>query len=172
MNLGHVRPSVFMMSLLAGAISITACQQQSDTDANLDEDINTEETVPMSAEPADPNVTVLSTDDGSVDDVADDTVATVNTGSTEINYLCSPELEVKATYEDKDVVLETEQGTLTLMKTNDGTNPEAYEAKTAMDGSEGVTQWRVAHEARETGVLRMAGADASKVSTYECKKTN
>ena len=172
MSLGHLRPSVFMIGMIAGVMSISACQPKSETETNLEDGIHTEEAVPMSAEPADPNVTVLETDDPTESEVADDTVATVNTERAQINYLCSPELKVQATYEKEEVTLETDKGSLTLGKTNDATNPEVYEADTAIDGSEGFTQWRVAHEARETGVIRMAGADASKVSTYECKKAS
>ena len=71
---------------------------------------------------------------------------------------------------DNQVILATAQGTATLTKTNDATNPEVFEVKTAIDGSEGFVQWRVAHKERETGVMRTAGADAANVSTYECKK--
>jgi len=67
--------------------------------------------------------------------------------------------------------LATDQGTLTLTKTNEGSNPEVFEVATALDGSEGFTQWRVAHEDRATGVMRMAGADETNVNTYECNKT-
>ena len=172
MSLGHVRPSVFIMSLLAGAISISACQQKAEPEPNVDDSMNTEETVPMSAEPADPNVTALAIEDPSESEVADDTVASVNTGATQITYLCTPELKVQATYEDDAVVVATDKGTLTLNKTNDGTNPEVYEGSSAIDGSEGFTQWRVAHQERATGVMRMAGADETDVNTYECNKTN
>lgn len=172
MSLGHVRPSVLIMSVLAGALSISACQPKSDTEANLDDSVQTDEAVPMSAEPADPNVTVLETEDASEGEVADDTVANVNTEMAQINYLCSPELKVQATYDGDSVIIETDKGTLTLGKTNDGTNPEVYEADKAIDGSVGSTQWRVAHEARETGVMRMVGEDVSKVNTYDCKKTS
>lgn len=173
MSLGHVRPSVLIMSLLAGAISISACQQKPEPDANPDDSINAEESVPMSADPADPNVTVLAIEDASENEVADDTIATMNTGITQITYLCTPELKVDATYEDDEtVVVATDKGTLTLNKTNDGTNPEVYEGASALDGGEGFTQWRVANAERATGILRMAGADATKVSTYDCKKTN
>lgn len=172
MSLGHVRPSVLIMSALVGALSMSACQPKSDTKANVDDSVQTEEAVPMSAEPADPNVTVLETEDASESEVADDTVANINTERAQINYLCSPELKVQVNYEENDVILTTDNGTLTLVKTNDGTNPEVYEADKAIDGSVGFTQWRVAHEARETGVIRMAGEDVSKVSTYDCKKTS
>lgn len=171
MNLGHLRHSVFITGLLASAISISACQQKPEPEASLEDNISAEQS--MSAEPAEPNNTVLASDDASINDVADDTVATVNGGVTQLTYLCTPELKIDATYKDdaNEVVLGTPQGTLTLTKTNEGTNPEVFEAQTAIDGSEGFTQWRVAHEARETGVMRMAGADANNVSTYECNKS-
>ena len=176
MSLGHVRPSVLIMSVLAGALSLSACQQKPDPDANLDDGINAEETVPMSAEPADPNITVLATEDAALneaalEEAADDMGANAGSVFTEMTYLCSPELKVDATYEGNEVVIGTDRGTLTLTQTNEGTNPEVYEVATAIDGSEGFMQWRVANKDRATAVLRMAGADASKVSTYDCKKT-
>ena len=171
MSLGHLRPSVFLMTLLTGAISIIACQQKQDPEPNLEDGVNAEESVPMSAEPADPNITVLATEDAALNEAADDTGANADSGFTEMTYLCSPELKVDATYEGNEVVIGTDQGTLTLTQTNEGANPEVYEVATAIDGSEGFTQWRVANEERATGILRMAGADESKVSTYDCKKT-
>ena len=89
MSLGHVRPSVLIMSVLAGALSLSACQPKSDTEANLDNGVHTEEAVPMSAEPADPNVTVLETDDPSEAEVAGDTVANVNTTPSTARTLSS-----------------------------------------------------------------------------------
>lgn len=174
MNLGQlkkIRAGAFMTGLLASAISISACQQQQEPEPSLEEDISSEQSVPMSAEPADPNDTMIATDDASLTEVEDDTVATVNTGLVQMTYLCSPELKVEATYKDEDnqVVIGTDMGTVTLTKTNEGTNPEVFEVKNAIDGGEGFTQWRVAHEARETGVIRTAGTDESNVDTYECK---
>lgn len=173
MNLGQLkqlRTTAFMTGLLVSAISISACQQQQEPEPSLEEDISSEQSVPMSAEPAEPN-DMVADDDASVNEVEDDTVATVNTGLMQMTYLCSPELKVEATYKDEDsqVVIGTDMGTVTLTKTNEGSNPEVFEAKQAMDGGEGFTQWRVAHEARETGVIRTAGTDESKVDTYECK---
>ena len=176
MNLGslkQLRSSVMVTGLLAAVISISACQKEPEPDSNVDDSINAEESVPMSAEPADPNDTIVATGDAPLNDVQDDTIATVNTGVTQLTYLCSPELKVEATYEDDEnqVVLGTDKGTVTLTKTNDGSNPEVFEVATAIDGGEGFTQWRVAHTERETGVMRTAGADQSVVSTYECNKT-
>lgn len=172
--LKKLRTSVALTGLLAGVLTLGACQQQSDTEAGIDDGAHSEETVPMSAEPAEPNEVVVDTADASLSEVQDDTVASVNSGVSQIAYLCSPELKVNATYKDdaKQVVIATDTGTVTLNKTNDASNPEVFEVATAIDGSQGFTQWRVAHEARETGVMRTAGTDAANVSTYECKKTS
>ena len=164
------RHSLLVTALLAGALSITACQPKQETEPSLEDSISEEQAVPMSAEPAEPSDVVV---DAPVIEVADDTVATVNGGVSQMMYLCSPELAIDATYKDTDnqVVLATAKGTVTLTKTNDASNPEVFEGKTAVDGSEGFIQWRVANQDRETGVMRTAGADASNVSTYDCKKT-
>ena len=164
------RHSLVVTALLAGALSITACQPKQETEPSLDDSISEEQAVPMSAEPAEPSDVVV---DAPAIEVADDTVATVNGGVSQMTYLCSPELAIDATYKDNDnqVVLATAKGTVTLTKTNDASNPEVFEGKTAVDGSEGFIQWRVANQDRETGVMRTAGADASNVSTYDCKKT-
>lgn len=176
MNLGQLkqlRTTVFMTGLLASAISISACQQQQEPEPSLEDSINAEESVPMSADPADPNDTVVATDDASLNEVEDDTIANVNTDLTQITYLCTPTLKVEATYKDEtnQVVVGTDMGTITLTQTNEGTNPEVFEVDTAMDGGQGFTQWRVAHEERATGVMRTAGEDETDISTYECNKT-
>ena len=167
------RTSLALISLLAGALTISACQEKPEPESSVEDSISTEESVPMSAEPAEHSNILINNEDASLSEVEDDTVASVNTNVSQITYLCSPELTVRATYKDADnqVVIDTANGTATLMKTNDASNPEVFSAKNAIDGSEGFVQWRVAHQARETGVMRMAGADAAKVSTYECKKT-
>ena len=164
------RHSLVVTALLAGALSITACQPKQETEQSIDDSISEEQAVPMSAEPAEPSDVVV---DAPAIEVADDTVATVNGGVAQIMYLCSPELPIEATYKDTDnqVVLATAKGTVTLTKTNDATNPEVFEGKTAVDGSEGFVQWRVANQDRETGVMRTAGTDATNVTTYDCKKT-
>ncbi|WP_352310541.1 hypothetical protein [Psychrobacter sp. W2-37-MNA-CIBAN-0211] len=173
-RLKQLRTSVAMTALLAGALTVSACQQKQEPEQSLEDDISAEQSVPMSADPAEPNDVIVAPTDASASQVENDTVASVNGGVTQINYLCAPELQVEATYKDADnqVVLATAQGTATLMKTNDASNPEVFEAATGMDGKAGFVQWRVAHEARETGVMRTAGADAANVSTYECKKTS
>lgn len=173
MKLGQHKKSLLVTGLMIGALSLGACQKQ-EPDNSAETDMSSEQAVPMSAEPAEPNDAIVATDnsDAPADDVDDDTVAMVTDGVAQVAYLCTPELAVEATYKDdaNQVVLETNQGTITLDKTNDGTNPEVYEVKTAFDGSEGITEWRVAHKARETGVIRVAGADDKTISTYECKR--
>ena len=75
--LKKLRSSVVLTCLLAGTLTITACQQ-SETEENAVDDINTEETVPMSAEPADPNEVVIDTIDTidtAMDEEKDDTTA-------------------------------------------------------------------------------------------------
>ena len=172
-SLQQFRSSVIAASLLAGVIGLSACQQQAEVEPSLEEDIAAEQAVPMSAEPAEPNDIVVATDDATLNEVTDDTIANVNANVTQIIYLCSPELKVEATYKDADsqVVLATAKGTVTLTKTNDASNPEVFEGATAIDGTAGSIQWRVAHQDRETGVIRTAGTDAANISTYECKKT-
>ncbi|WP_333614507.1 hypothetical protein [Psychrobacter sp.] len=166
--LKQLRTSVVLTGLLAGAMTISACQQQQEPEPSLEDSISEEQSVPMSAEPAEPSDVVV---DAPVSDVEDDTVASVNSGVKQMSYSCSPALAVEATYKDADkqVILETAQGTVTLTKTNDATNPEVFNLDTSFDGGEGFIQWRVAHEDRETGVMRTAGADSENVSTYECK---
>ena len=162
-----------MTGLLAGVISLSACQEKPETEPSLEDSISAEQSVPMSAEPADHNNVAINTEDATLNEVQDNTVATVNTNVTQINYLCSPALKVEATYKEdsNEVVIGTDKGTVTLTQTNEGTNPEVFEVATAMDGGKGFTQWRVAHQERETGVIRTAGEESSKVSTYDCNKT-
>ncbi|WP_296244110.1 MULTISPECIES: hypothetical protein [unclassified Psychrobacter] len=167
--LKQLRTSVVLTGLLAGAMTISACQQKQEPEQSLEDNISEEQSVPMSAEPAEPNDVVVDTP---VSDVEEDTVASVTTGVNQMSYSCTPALAVEATYKDADkqVVLETPQGTVTLAKTNgDAINPEVFNLNTSFDGGEGFIQWRVAHEDRETGVMRTAGADSENVSTYECK---
>lgn len=168
-----LRTSIMISGLLAAVISVNGCQKEPESEQSLEDNIAAEQSVPMSAEPAEPNDTMVVTEDATLNEVQDDTVATVDAGVTQINYLCSPALKVEATYEDdaNQVVVDTDMGTVTLTKTNEGSNPEVFEVASAADGGEGFTQWRVAHEDRATGVMRTAGADESDVNTYECKKT-
>lgn len=177
MSLGSqkkLRSAVVMTALLAGAMTISACQQQQEPEPSLEDNISAEQSVPMSADPADPNDTVVAVDDATLSEVQDDTVATVNSGVMQISYLCSPELKVEATYKDEanQVVIGTDRGTVTLDKTNEGSNPEVFKVDTAIDGGEGFTQWRVAHKERETGLMLTADAGDASPDTYECNKTN
>lgn len=168
-----LRASAIMTGLFACAISISACQQEPETDPSLEEDIATEQAVPMSAEPADPNDTVVAAD-ATVNEVQADTTANVNSAVTQITYLCAPELKVEVTYKEEtnEAVLSTDKGTITVSKTNEGTNPEVYEGSTTIDGGAGFTQWRVAHRERATGVIRTAAEGESNVNTYQCDETN
>ena len=172
--LKQLRTSAMLTSLLVGALTISACQQQPETDASMADGDNTEESVPMSAEPAEPNDVIVDTADASLTEVQDDTVASVNSSVSQISYLCTPALKIEATYKEdaNQVVIATDTGTVTLNQTNDGGNPEVFETATAVDGSEGFTQWRVAHTERETGVMRTAGADDTNVNTFECNKAS
>lgn len=172
MSLGlskSLRASAMMTGVFACVISLSACQQEPETEPSLEEDIAAEQAMPMSAEPAEPNDTVVAPD-ATLNEVQDDTVAEVNTGITQITYLCAPELKVDVTYKDEsnEAVLSTDKGTVTVNKTNEGTNPEVYEGTTAIDGSAGFTQWRVAHQARETGIIRTASEGESDINTYQC----
>jgi len=171
--LKKVRSSVVLTSLLAGALTVSACQEQPEPEAGM-EGVSTEESVPMSAEPAEPNDVVVDTEDASLNEVEGDTTASVNSGVMQMSYLCTPELKVEATYKEdtNQVVVATDMGTVTLNQTNEGSNPEAFEVATAIDGGQGFTQWRVGHEDRKTGVMRTAGADESNVNTFECNEAS
>ncbi|MGO2277535.1 hypothetical protein [Psychrobacter sp. AOP7-D1-21] len=171
--LKKVRSSVVLTSLLASALTVSACQEQPEPEAGM-EGVNTEESVPMSAEPAEPNDVVVDTEDASLNEVEGDTTASVNSDVMQMSYLCTPELKVEATYKEdtNQVVVATDMGTVTLNQTNEGSNPEAFEVATAIDGGQGFTQWRVGHEDRKTGVMRTAGADESNVNTFECNEAS
>lgn len=171
--LKKVRSSVVLTGLLAGALTVSACQEQPEPEAGM-EGVNTEESVPMSAEPAEPNDVVVDTEDASLNEVEGDTTASVNSGVMQMSYLCTPELKIEATYKEdtNQVVVATDMGTVTLNQTNEGSNPEAFEVATAIDGGQGSTQWRVGHEDRKTGVMRTAGADESNVNTFECNEAS
>jgi len=170
--LKKVRSSVVLTSLLAGALTVSACQQSQEPEQSLEEEISAEQSVPMSAEPAEPSDVVVDTDDASLNEVEGDTTASVNSGVIQMSYLCTPELKIDATYKEdaNQVVVATDMGIVTLNQTNEGSNPEVFEVATAIDGGQGFTQWRVGHEARKTGVMRTAGVDESNVSTYECNE--
>ncbi len=70
MSLGQLKQvrSYIFMTLLAAAISISACQKQ-EPESDLDDSVNTEESVPMSAEPAEPSdIVILDDNDDEIDD--------------------------------------------------------------------------------------------------------
>lgn len=169
-----LRHSALITGLLASVIGISACQQQQEPDTSLENDIASEQAVPMSADPAEPNDVTVNVDDATLNDVQDDTVANVGTEVTQLNYRCTPELSVAATYQTaaNSVVIDTDMGTLTLNKTNEGSNPEVYNADTAVDGSEGFTEWRVAHKDRATGVMRTSSDAKADIMTYECNQAS
>lgn len=172
-SLKQLKSSIIISALLASVMTISACQQQ-EPEPNLEDNIAAEQgSAPMSAEPADASDNVVAVDDATLNEVENDTVATVNDDIMQMTYLCSPELKVEATYKDdvNQVILGTDIGTLTLTQTNEGTNPEVFEVDTAIDGGTGFTQWRVAHEERDTGVMRTADEGDANPTTYECSKS-
>lgn len=60
-----------MTGLLAAAISISACQKQ-EPESDLNDSVNAEESVPMSAEPAEPSdIVILDDNDDEIDDEND-----------------------------------------------------------------------------------------------------
>ena len=65
MSLGlskSLRASAMMTGVFACVISLSACQQEPETEPSLEEDIAAEQAVPMSAEPAEPNDTIVAPD--------------------------------------------------------------------------------------------------------------
>ena len=76
-----LRRSMALTALLAGVLSISACQQQSETEGDIEDGINTEETVPMSAEPAEPTEVIIDTTDTSVDEVEGDAAISIDSAA-------------------------------------------------------------------------------------------
>ena len=102
-SLSKTQPKTRLLPIMAlgiASFALIACQQEPETEPSLEEDIAAEQAVPMSAEPAEPNDTVVAPD-ATLNEVQDDTVAEVNTGITQITYLCAPELKVDVTYKDE-----------------------------------------------------------------------
>lgn len=167
------RTSLMMMGLLAASIGLSACQKAADKEATSADTTSEEAAAPMSAEPAEPNTAVVAeTDAESADpnaaEVADDTVATVATeAAAAVSYSCTPALSLEVTYNDqaKNVTVNTDKGSLDLAEIGEG----SYEAATALDGSAGLTQWRVADDHHASGVLRVSMGGDDKVTAYECK---
>lgn len=167
MSKRHLHRSFFMTMLLVSAVSISACQ--SDPEPIEEDGVKAEESVPMSAEPAEPNDLLIAAPDMALNDMADDPLAPISGSTMQLSYACSPELKIDATYRDGEsaVVLATAQGLITLAKNRDDNSMEVFDAVSALDGSKGVTQWRLAGGARESALLR-TGKDANTVSTYDC----
>lgn len=175
MHLGpfkKLRSAAITAGLLASVIGLSACQQQQEIEPSLEDRVDAEQSIPMSADPAEPNVVVVATDAPTLNEVQSDTIATVDTEVTQLIYLCSPELKVEATYKDDEnsVVLMTNKGMVSLNQVNESSSPEVFEGATALDGDVGFVQWRVAHTERATGVIRTAGADETNIDTYNCSK--
>ena len=82
-SLKKLRTSVALVGLLAGALTLSACQQ-SETESGSEDGVNTEEVVPMSAEPAEPNDIIVNTEDTTVSEVADDEVISDEVASDEL----------------------------------------------------------------------------------------
>ena len=166
MSLQQSRASLMMMGLLSAVVGLSACQKQSEPEPTLNEKIEADQDIAMSAEPAEPNDPAIN--DPSAAEVAQDTVANVETPVAEVAYVCNPELKLNALYNDdaNSVTLTMPEGEITLQPSGDG----AYEAATAIDGKAGITQWRVAHgqEQRASGVLRTTMGEGSDVTAYEC----
>ena len=96
MSQGHLRRSVFVTGLLLSAIAISACSPE--PEPNVEDSITAEESVPMSAEPAEPNDMVIAANDATPTDSDTDASIASDTGM-QLTYACSPELDMHATYE-------------------------------------------------------------------------
>lgn len=176
--------SFWMVSLLSAAMSLSACQKQPDSAAQDTAADNTAQTqeAPMSAEPAAPSdATIVTPAEGEVAadstaidptaaQVANDTVATVDTVASQMTYVCTPELKFDAIYNDDadNVSINSSAGNVTLDEAGDN----AYEVATGLDGSAGLTQWRVANDQRGSGTLRVSNGGNDKVTAYECTSAN
>lgn len=168
MSQGHLRRSVFVTGLLLSAIAISACSPE--PEPNVEDSITAEESVPMSAEPAEPNDMVIAANDATpTDSDTDASIASASDTGMQLTYACSPELDMHATYKDSEgsVSLETPQGLLTLVKSTADTGAEVFTVARGLDGSTGFTQWRLEGTDREVGTLQ-TGANANKVTTYDC----
>lgn len=164
------RNSLVMMGLLSAVIGLSACQKPTESDPAATDAATEEPAVPMSADPAEPHQAIEGEEvvDPSAAEVAEDTVTDVETGAAKkLNYSCTPALKLDVVYHDeaKNVTVNTDKGNLTLEEIGE----DAYEVKTALDGSNGLTQWRVSNDHRESGVLRVSMGDDDKVTAYECK---
>lgn len=83
-SLKQLRTSVALAGLLAGALTLSACQQ-SETDSGSEEGVNTEEVVPMSAEPAEPNDIIVNTEDTTATELEVNEVEDVDVASDAVD---------------------------------------------------------------------------------------
>jgi|26BtaG_2_1085354.scaffolds.fasta_scaffold03983_2 hypothetical protein len=162
MQLQQSKTSLLMMGLLTAVMGLSGCQKSAEPEATDTDTTAVEKDVPMSAEPAEH-------DDPTAAEVADDTVATVVTPViSQASYLCSPELEFSATYNDEadQVTLKSAQGEVTLAAV--GEDGDNFEATKSLDGGAGLTQWRVAEARDNSGVLRVSAGEGQDVTAYNC----
>ena len=185
-KLSRPTTSIWMVGLLSAAMGLSACQKQQDSDAKdataTDSVAQTQEAPPMSAEPAEPSDAAIVTPaegevaaypnatDPNAAQVANDTAATVDTVASKMTYVCTPELKFDAIYNDDadNVSINSSAGNVTLDEAGDN----AYEVATGLDGSAGLTQWRVANDQRGSGTLRVSNGGNDKVTAYECTSAN
>ena len=83
-SLKQLRTSVALVGLLAGALTLSACQQ-SETESGSEEGVNTEEVVPMSAEPAEPNDIIVNTEDTTATELEVNEVEDVDVASDAVD---------------------------------------------------------------------------------------
>ena len=83
-SLKQLRTSVALAGLLAGALTLSACRQ-SETDSGSEEGVNTEEVVPMSAEPAEPNDIIVNTEDTTATELEVNEVEDVDVASDAVD---------------------------------------------------------------------------------------
>lgn len=77
------RISLALASLLASVLTISACQEKPEPEPSPEDNISTEESVPMSAEPAEHNDIVVNNEDVSLHEVEDDSDAAANTNMSQ-----------------------------------------------------------------------------------------
>ena len=111
-QLKQVRSHIFMTGLLAAAISISACQKQ-EPESDLNDSVNAEESVPMSAEPAEPSdIVILDDNDDEIDDENDVLNETESTESTESEVGAEDELTDATSMDvESDVVVDADTET-------------------------------------------------------------
>ena len=152
-----------VMGVLLMSLGLGGCQKHEEP-ANSISDESIEEAQPMSAEPAETDeALVLDTAQNAEEPAAADAVVAQEV--VDVDYNCTPALEVHATYNmtENNVVLDVSNNGLVLTATNPGENPLVY------TDEEGITQWRVTQDAQDDmgqAVLRTNEGDV--VQSYEC----